>query len=189
MQFKEILVPVSVPWQISPSVPHLKIHVSNEGKPVAATFIGFFKCETALDKEKDGLLVVNSPDVFVCSDTAEGSRHRLVQVAFKEGLYVRKVAAFSDLEVIPEENYDWSQVPSGLNSGETVEESVGRVHNMWVSTGYCPDPCMYEVQGSKWLTALQLDWQDWHHYILLGHDDYVEVIARGWEWKPGQAVV
>lgn len=186
MQPKEMLVPVLVPWKISPSVPYLRLHSSDEGKPVAATFIGFFKCEVA--SETAGLVVVNDPGVFVRADTASSAKYRLVQVLFKEGLHAKQRPAVSDYEVIPEDDYDWSLVPSGIHGEETAEESVARVHNLWFTSGNCPDPSMYEVRGSKWLTALGLDTADWRHYVLLGHDDYIEVVARGWQWQPGQVV-
>ena len=187
MRPKEVLAPVLVPWKISPSVPHLHLHSSTEGKPVAATFIGFFKCEAATDTT--GLVVVNDPGAFVRADTASDAKYRLVQVLFKEGLHAKHQPAVSENEVISEDAYDWSHVPSGIHGGETAEESVARVHNQWISTGNCPDPSMYEVRGSKWLTAMGLDAADWRHYVLLGHDDYIEVIARGWQWQPGQVVV
>lgn len=46
---------------------------------------------------------------------------------------------------------------------------------------------MYEVLHSPWLIEEKLDRSTgWHHYLLLGHDEYAEVIAKGWEWQPGQ---
>ena len=182
----EVLVPVSVPWAISPSVPYLRLNSTAEGRPFAATFIGFFKCEPSLRHE--GRVVISDPGPFVQAETAKGSSHRLVQVVFNDGLQSRRRPAFSEHEILAEALYDWSLIPSGIRDEETAEESVARVSGMWLSTGICPDPSMYEVRGSKWLAELQLAEGEWRHYILLGHDDYVEVVARDWRWIPGQAV-
>jgi hypothetical protein len=46
---------------------------------------------------------------------------------------------------------------------------------------------MYDVLHSPWLKEENLRPTDgWHHYLMLGHDEYVEVIAKGWDWQPGQ---
>ncbi|TXH77513.1 MAG: hypothetical protein E6Q88_00940 [Lysobacteraceae bacterium] len=182
-----ILVPVQVPWMISPSVPYLRIE-SPESAPLASvTFIGFFQLEGD-PVNRAGPTVISDPGSFVPSDTAKGSQHRLVRVLFGEGAQVRKRPAFSDLEVIPEQSYDWSNVFSGIQDGETPEASVARVGHQWKITGFCPDPGMYEVRESNWLREIGLDPNQWRHYILLGHDEYVEVIAREYEWQPGQVL-
>lgn len=181
------LSPVSVPWQISPSAPYLKLYFSDTGKPVAATFIGFFKCEVG-SESKDAVKIYD-PGEFVSAGNAKGAQHRLVQVVFREGVYAKLLPAFGDHEVVKEELYDWSLVPTGVKGNETTVESITRVQNLWLSTGYCPDPCMYEVQNSDLLASLNLNTTEWHHYLFLGHDEYVEAIARGWQWNPGQIVI
>lgn len=187
MDVLEILFPVEVPWMISPSVPYLRLQSNSQGQPTSVTFIGFFELEAGLEPAVPS--VVRDPGEFVHSNTAKGSEHRLVRVVFDEGLHARARPAFSDLEVISEQSYDWSNVLSGIEDNETAEESVARVGRLWKTTGLCPDPRMYEVRESKWLHELGLDPMRWHHYILLGHDDYIEVVARKYEWQPGQALI
>lgn len=182
-----ILVPVQVPWMISPSVPYLRIESMGSAQPAFLTFIGFFQLEG--DPVSSAVpTVIGDPGSFVPSDTAKGSQHRLVRVLFGEGAQARKRPAFSDLEVISEESYDWSNVPSGIQNGETPEASVARVGRQWKTTGSCPDPGMYEVRESNWLRELGLDPNQWQHYIVLGHDEYVEVIAREYKWQAGQVL-
>lgn len=182
-----ILVPVQVPWMISPSVPYLHIESIGSVQPASVTLIGFFQLEDDL-VSRAGPTVIGDPGSFVPSDTAKGSRHRLVRVLFQGSVQIRGRPAFSDLEVIPEESYDWSNVPSGIQDSETPEASVARVGFQWKTTGFCPDPGMYEVRESSWLRELGLAPNQWRHYILLGHDEYVEVIAHGYQWQPGQAL-
>lgn len=185
-QRKQLLMPVQVPWQISPSVPYLRLQVLGASAQATATFIGFYK-SAARTHGQVGVSAIQDPGEFHLSDSAEGARHRLTRVLFEGVAHSRQLPAVSDAEVIAEDAFDWSLVPTGIQAGETAEDAVRRVNDLWLSKGYCPDPAMYEVQSSDWLGSLGLD-DAWHHYILLGHDDYIEVVARGWSWQPGQVV-
>ena len=53
----------------------------------------------------------------------------------------------------------------------------------WKETSICPDPRIYEVENSKWLEnearAIKLGCK---HFIVLGHDNYIEVLAKDWNW-------
>lgn len=89
--------------------------------------------------------------------------------------------------MVREQDYDWSAVASTRLPGETVEQNVLRTRELWLSTGVCPDPSMYKVSHSPWLMKEKLGHgAGWRDYLLLGHDEYVEVIAKGWDWQPGQ---
>lgn len=186
MDIREVLFPVEVPWMISPSVPYLRMESKGQAKPISVTFIGFFELEVGSEPTTSS--VVQDPGEFVASNMATGSRYRLVRIVFDESVHVRVQPAFSDLEVIQESIYDWSNVPSAIQGNEMAEESVDRVGQLWKATGLCPDPRMYEVRESKWLRELGLDAAKWRHYILLGHDDYIEVVAKKYEWQSGQAL-
>jgi hypothetical protein len=184
----QILKPVDVPWKISPSVPYLEIVDASSDRRAFATFIGFFKTAAPEAAAESIVARVPAPDTFAASADWRGARHRLVRIEFDGCTNVRRTPAFSDSELVDEANYDWSMVSSGLRDEESVEECVQRVHDRWMSTGLCPDPAMYEVINSPWLDVLGRSGTA-RHYLLLGHDDYVEVVATGWRWQPGQPVL
>lgn len=184
------LLPVTVPWQISPSAPHLKLQAGPDGEPSSATFIGNFK-----DGEDQAALVANSPPkrigapgTFTPEDSRTSGRFQMVRVSFVGGLESRVCRAVSDIEVLSESDFDWSAVPGGLLLDEKVSDNVKRIDDQWRNTGACPDPGMYEVKNSTWLRDLGLSRASLHHFILLGHDDYLEIIADGWQWELGQSV-
>ncbi|MCR6477911.1 hypothetical protein NU688_17240 [Variovorax sp. ZS18.2.2] len=185
---KPRLRPPAVPWKVSPSVPHIGLTQPGVDGIAYVTFIGFFKT-AAVDAAADSVVAtIPVPDAFVESSDWHGSRHRLVQLEFSSCIQVRQTPAFSDAEVVEEEGYDWSFVPSNMREHETPEDCVQRVHDLWMSKGTCPDPGMYEVEGSLWLASLGHP-RNARHFLLLGHDEYLEVIASDWKWKPGQAVL
>ena len=185
---KPVLRPPRVPWKVSPSVPHIGVTQPGLGSSAYVTFIGFFNTaapETAADSV---VAVIPAPEDFIEAPDWRGARHRLVQLEFSDCMQVRQTPAFADAEVLQEDAYDWSLVPSNMREDETVEACIQRIHDLWLATGACPDPGMYEVEGSPWLASLGHP-RDARHFVVLGHDDYLEVIASGWRWKPGQAVL
>jgi len=183
------LLPVSVPWMISPSVPALRIASGSNGKPIAVTFIGFFKCDESALTSQSGVTVVDESVPFEPSSMSIRGPFRMVKVAINEGRYSRVKPAYSDVEVIPRESFDWSEVKGAKQVGESAVEFVARIRDAWQLTQVCPNPRMYELLPSPWISELGLsDNEGWHHYLLAGHDEYIEVIAKGWSWQPGQLI-
>jgi hypothetical protein len=171
---------------ISPSVPHLRLAENGVQGRGSVTFIGFFELEKQPGDVE--LSLVRTPDEFELSQVANGAAHRLVKVAF-DGINLARVSpAVSDIEVISESLFDWSRVPGGIASGGSAEDSVENFGDLWRVTGLCPDPRMYEVQDSRWLQDLGLTATAWRHFIMLGHDEYVEIVAQRFDWQPGQAL-
>lgn len=188
---KPKLLPVAVPWQISPSVPNLEIQKSNDEHPISTTFIGHFKCDEAIKRENflAAIQVISTVPEFKPTSMTTRAPFRMVRVNFVDGYQVRIRPSASDLEVIPENAYDWSAVSSSLLPNETIEQNVERTRSSWLKTEICPDPGMYEVQNSPWLTnEIEKQSAGLRHYIILGHDEYIEVLAKGWAWEPGQPV-
>jgi hypothetical protein len=150
------LVPLPVAWMVSPSVPFLELRASEDPirTPTAVSLFG-----THLD----------------------GASSR-VTLVFDAALWARMCPSYSDGEVVPEGDYDWSGVPQ-LSTGSDFRESVSRRRSRWLETGLCPDPRAYEVTFSPWLAQLRfttVQGQSLRHYLVLGHDVYVEVLATSW---------
>jgi hypothetical protein len=190
-KIKPRLLPVSVPWQISPSVPHLKVQKAPEQHVVFATFIGHFKCDEAAHskEESPALEVVVSVPEFESTSILTKAPFRMVRVDFGEEYEVRMMPAYSDSEVLPEKSYGWDAVPGALLPNETVDENLRRTEDLWLRTEICPDPGMYEVQNPPWLAEIPEERsRGLRHYVILGHDEYVEILAKAWNWKLGQPV-
>lgn len=115
--------------------------------------------------------------------------YRLVRVTFDDAVHLRTCWAVSDRETFPEDDYDWSAIPGARRPGEPVEETLQRGREWWLATGTAPDAGMYVVEGSPRMAEFGNLGPQYRHYILSGHDEYVEVIARGWSWETGQPVV
>ena len=188
-QLRPQLLPVVAPWMVAVSAPFLKPHRSETGQPLSVTFVGYFKMDHI--QPQDGtpqFEIVREPPEFEPATSDERHPYRLVKISFSGGRTMRTTPAFSDGEVIEEDAYDWSSVPGDLRPGEDAKNNRERRNRYWLETGTSPDPGVYEVAGSPWLAELGEDAEGLHHYMILGNDDYVEVLAEGWSWQAGQPV-
>jgi hypothetical protein len=182
------LCPVAVPWMISASVPHLRLNDEGDGMPCSATFIANFLCPEVNGgaSEDDEPLRVLSPGAFQPAHEGQMAPYHLVRVTFLGSKVARKSSAYSDIEVVEEASFDWSNVPTTLLPGESIEANIARSTREWAASGLSPDPGMYEVQNSPWLDELGIRDKALRHFLLLGHDEYIDVAATGWTWEKGQ---
>jgi hypothetical protein len=62
----------------------------------------------------------------------------------------------------------------------SVQERVKILWEAWRQMGRCPDPHMYQVVSSPWIEALGKMADGLTHFIIDGHDSFVEVVAKTW---------
>jgi hypothetical protein len=151
------LEPLPLSWMVSPSVPFLKVSAA----------------------ESDEAQTPTTVELFATYSDGHVSRVRLV---FRFGTWVRWSPAHADLEPVPKGDYDWSGVPEP-SPGPGFYESFLQERRRWAETGICPNPYIYEVHESLWLrkvNARETIRDRLRHYLILGHDAYVEVLAEGW---------
>lgn len=186
------LTPFKVPWMIS-SVPCLDLQTDNHGAPLSVSFIAFFKLATALPgyKAPDRFQYVEAPSAFEPAASGEQEApYRLVRIKFINGIAVRKNREYSEMEVIKEDDYDWSKMPCDSDPNEDIGENLERSARYWIETGYSPNPGFLGISAgeSPWLAELGLADSDLTHYLIIGHDEYIEVAAEGAQWERGQVV-
>ena len=188
------LVPVEVPWLISPSTPWLRL-TATEHEGVIVRFVGYFALEDPTPPERaeriagfEEVRVVGTPYDHPNRLESHGGPYQLVRVTFARGLWARFCPAHSDGEMVDPDAYDFSTIPEFLKltggPGEPVDvaQYVRRFRSMWARTQLCPDPHMYEVENSTWVEHANAG-QVFRHYMLWGHDAYVEILAEGWQWE------
>ncbi|MFD1886043.1 hypothetical protein [Paenibacillus wenxiniae] len=85
-----------------------------------------------------------------------------------------------------------------LNLFEHVEHTIeladgaDEVEAFWKQYGYHPDPGLYEVQASEWLSAKQQQYDpkkrlQLKHYVIAGYDSHIEIIASGYTYRMVEA--
>jgi hypothetical protein len=189
---KPKLMPLHTSWMVSPSTPFLRL-VALESASRELThveFVAYNQCEdTSSTVSGTGLRVVQPPITFQAAEAVERGPYRLLRIAFRGCVGARMYPAHSDSQVVDECVYDWTQVPGRWSPGEDIYAYLERDRVVWRQSGVCPDPRVYEVVNSPWLEEMQLEGdQRWKHYLILGHDAFVEVVAEGHEIIEGQVL-
>lgn len=181
------LLPVQVPWQVSPSTPFLRLIISEDGSTQVKLVAHFGPQEVAETPRRLGFsraLMVSTPERGDLDLSPKEAPFQLLVLTFKTGLWVRWSPSYADSQVVEEAAYDWSALACRFHAGEDPAEWLRRFREMWKSTSICPNPGIYTVVGSTWLQEMGEDGSAvYRHYLILGHDAYVEVIAEDWGWK------
>lgn len=180
-----ILVPAQVPWMVSPSTPYLHLTIS-EGETTEVQFVGYFAPkETEADKYNPLIVTIVplSIDELEISDDKDSGPYQLIRMQFTAGLWARYYPSYSDTEDIDWTKYSRSERIPSHHEFQNVSEYLRWFKKKWKATNICPDPRFYEVIESDWLQEINSDVSNYHHFLILGHDYYTEIIARKWEWE------
>jgi hypothetical protein len=191
MLTKPRMVAAEVPWQVAVDAPFLELVTEPDGTPRSATFTAYFKRVLREGEEWLGgtVTVVREPSPFRPAKLDELGEYHRVRLRFLGGVIARLLPSRSESEDIDYQAYDWSGVPAAnLQPGESVEELLDRRDRYFLATGLSANPRFYIVENTSWLAEEAPGRDDLHHYVLLGDETYLEVIAAGWEWDLGQVV-
>jgi len=183
---KPKLLPVNVPWMIS-SVPRFHVAKRKDDVIESIDFIAFFKLETALLPEvadNSSVVLVKDPHPFSPSATAKSAPYRLVRVSFDAPIY----SVMNDEDDFPEDQFDWSEMPIDRTLVGSVSEYSALANSYLIEMSASPNPLMFEVGCSRLLQELGADTDEYKHIILVGEDQFFNVVARGWHWQAGQPV-
>jgi hypothetical protein len=85
--------------------------------------------------------------------------------------------------VVNPQEFDLSLIPYASPPND-VGAWLRNFQSLWMKSGDCPDPGAYKVESSRWIDRLALE--GFEHFLIEGHDAYVEVLARGWKWEETQ---
>ena len=176
------LVAVQAPWMISPSTPYLQLLASESVDPTIVRFVAHFGLEWSSEIGKGKKYVkVGSPYTPETQLAPPGGPFQLVRAQFNTAIASRMLPVFSEREVVNPHFYDFSGLPHRFTPGLSAEKWKLQFNNAWVKSRLCPNPRMYEVSNSAWIKELAAG-SEFKHFLLMGHDAYVEVVATHWDW-------
>lgn len=182
-----ILIPARIPWMVSPSTPLLSLY-SSEAVDESATvvqLVGYFALEDQQSDQNNPLIITIVPAIENLEISREKSigPYKLLKIQFTEGLWVHMYPSYSEGEIIDWSKYNRSKITPSMQSFRDVSKYLEHFKDQWEKSGICPDPRIYEVIDSDWLRDTQADNAKFHHFLILGHDSYIEIIASKWDWE------
>lgn len=184
-QIKPKLIPSQVPWSVASGAPHLQLIASEMPAKAIVKFVAFFGAEQP-SIPMGGFPAAEirySPHESNIKLGRKDGPEQIVSIEFDNAIKAQFVVSFSDLSPIDPDAYDFSAFT--WHPYKPIDDPSGFLENYrqeWQKTGICPNPGMYEVSGSEWLVEGMIK-RGFGHYLILGHDAYIEVIAKAWSWE------
>ncbi len=167
--FPQVMRPIPVPWQISPSTSFMELRAFELGQNQLSVLV--FCVHFGPVSE---LHIPLLPPSAV-------SPAGLIQVQAEfELAYSAGLTGVLDPQVFP--SAEFQSVTA--RPGESVLELVQRRQREWQSTGLCPDPGFYVGPSDpppNWNQAAVP--RDWFRYIVEGHDCFADILATGMRWR------
>ena len=196
--FKPRLIPLEVPWMVSPSTPFLKLHSPQTDRSMG-TYVQFVAYNRLLDSDSAAatgkcVSIMDSLARFRPAASFERGAYQLVRLHFVNAVNSRMTPSFSDSQVIEESAYDWSNVP-GAWQGEDIFAHLRKADAIWATTRICGDPGVYEVTTGDHVdetpssVASTSKRPTTKRFLILGHDSFVEIVAERVEVQYGQVLV
>lgn len=158
---KAYVVPLDVPWMVSPSVSGMKVEIEENGDTRV-----FFNVSVRQGVEPRGQV----PDP---------SNPRVV-VTFASGQWVSFCPASGDEGTIDFSIYDQAKLPLASVS---PDKYLNALDVLWVRAQRCPNPGIFEIESSDWVERTGAIRYDCRHYVIGGRDARLEVLARGFSWR------
>ena len=177
---------------IDASTSFLRLYATEIPSECRVTFSAYFGAHTIRDPVRAGkhdkIEIVHTVPDFVESDDVDDVAFRLIAIDFQCCRLAHLSIAYADDQVVNRRLFDWSATRERFTD-EPIQTYLQRFADEWCANRICPDSRMYAVHDSLLLKQFREDHftnDQTAHYLLLGHDAYIDVIADGWTWSKGQ---
>ena len=186
---KEKFNAVKASWRVDFSTPYISLNaLENDFAEISfgADFGRHMKGNNSQEDSQaidfEEVSIVEYPNSLILENYSQYQYQR-VKVKFDTFYSIKMSPSYSSLCVINDKNYDWGSVMFFDLISQDLEIWSEKFYTYWKEANVCPDPRMYEVENSKWLEnearAVRLGCK---HFIILGHDSYIEILAKNWDW-------
>lgn len=180
------LVPVPVPWQVSPSTPYLRLTMNEAWSedPTNVTFVAHHglrvPSKPAASVGPESVVVSSNPYDLINSDGERSETHSVVRITFDGAAHHARMSGYPYEDRLDPELFEETEL-LGLSDEMDVERWGRERDRIWLESGHCPTPNFYRVENSHWLK--EFNSTGYEHYLIRGHDAYAEVVAKGWKWE------
>lgn len=155
-----ILEPVKVPWTISASEEINSFQASNDS--VQLSLVADIINELSqLKKSWD-----EDTDVYDAVDTV------VLSLTFDDVIYFNYIKPQQMIFGLDPQRYELH-----LDCKSEMD-----MFKKWFSNQYSPNPQMYQICNSDIKKQMNISDASMHHWILIGHDEIINVVAKSFRW-------
>ncbi|WP_438447653.1 hypothetical protein [Gorillibacterium sp. sgz5001074] len=164
---KSKVIPVKVPWMISPSFDFSSFVGDDEGDVSVRVICNFN--EKTYDEEISKLQKQYGEDIPDDEYNKAGSS--MIEINFTPRCLFNIYGKIDGYE-----RYDFSICDQYYYGGVSLSHE-------WNHSGICPNPGFYEVVDSNLNEIFGFTSPKVKHWLLCGHDSCIDVLAYSFEWK------
>lgn len=171
MMNKMKIIPVKVPWMISPSY---EIEEYSGGISFVNIFLYCLNSKEQQNKEIEKLnkLYNNNIPEEIWNEVG----YMNIELHFESVNYFAIIYPQQEVFGLNEEKYDMSMVEPYYDGSLDLEE-------IWSEEGFCPNPKMYEVENSILKKTLNITDDSVKHWLITGHEEEVHILSKDYVWK------
>jgi hypothetical protein len=177
------LIPLIVPWQIYAADASLHLSIREQGI-TAIEFLALFAYQAFEQDIQAGLIACDSA-AYLGLAAKQAPFHKVI-VTLGNVAATRCQPVQGD--VLKRTAYDCSAIPSLVPPDKSQTVQAYDFKKYWNDNKRCPDPGAYKVEHSEWLHLAGLSGNDYIHYLFLGQQLCIEVLATDMQWKLTQPV-
>ncbi len=151
------VTPLKTPWMLSTTERELQLE-ETEPRSLQVSFLGFF-----------GNFINDGDSENVYQD---------VTILFLGVFKYKYFADYSKDDAKRIDDYNWDRIPEYRDEEGSLAGHQDKFNEIWRKTGRCPNPAVYVVENSDWVKS-ESSSEMLKHYLLLGGDYNLEVLAEG----------
>lgn len=161
------VVPVLIPWMISPSFDFFSFVGDDEGNVSVKVICNF---NQKIRNEKI-LMLRQQYGENIPDEEYNKAGSSMIRINF----YPRYLFNIYS-KVNGYERYDFSIFDKYYFGGASIDDE-------WNNTGICPNPGFYEVVEPKLKEMFGFTSPKVKHWLLCGHDSFIDILACSFEWE------
>lgn len=165
------LIPVKIPWMISPAYEIEKYYGGIDFVNIS------LNCFTSKKEQNKMLCKLNE---LYHNDIPEEIWNKvgymLIELHFEPINYFAIAYPQQEIFGLDEKIYDTSLL-------NPYYDGILDFDDIWNKEGICPDPSIYEVEDSILKKTLNINNNAIKHWLITGHDEEIHVVSKSFIWR------
>lgn len=165
------IVPVKVPWMISPSYEIEKYYGGINFINISLNCFNSKEQQNKMISKLNNLYNNNIPD-----EIWNKIGYMFIELHFEPINYFGIFYPQKEVFELNKEIYDTSLL-------EPYYDGTLDFHDIWNKKKFCPNPKIYEVENSILKKNLSINNNTIKHWLIVGHDEEIHILSKSFTWR------